>query len=466
MKDVTQSAKPNGAELVKEAEAFLVANPDVTHVAMVFTDMSGVARGKLLTRDEVPAAFRNGRFFPGSMISIDVTGRDVEETGLVWEDGDGDRVCWPVPGTLVRIPWMNDAQAQYLATLHEVSGDPSYIEPRQTLVRVIDRFKRETGLTPVAAVELEFYLMDRDSALAGKPLPPRSLTNNARTTQIQCYLLQDLEDFGPFFRDLYQGAKVQGLPAEALISEYAPGQMEIGLKHRADALRACDDAIMFKRLVKGTAERHGLVASFMAKPYKDQAGCGMHIHASLADAAGKNAFATDDPVSHPLLRQCVAGLKATMGDALAVFAPNANSYRRFRKHSYAPVKPNWGINNRTVSIRIPASTGAATHLEHRICGADANPYLVLAAVLSGMLHGITQRLDPGPPVKGNGYAIPAEALPTNWFDAIDTFRDSQVMKEYMGERLVNVFATIKEVEADRFFSEPQPLDFEYYLRTI
>jgi glutamine synthetase len=462
------TALPDGAKLAAEARGFLEANRDVTHIAMVFTDLCGVARGKLLTREELEPAFRSGRYFPGSMLSIDVTGRDVEETGLVWEDGDGDRLCWAVPGTLSRVPWLmpNDTEAQYLATIHELDGTPAVADPRQTLARVIERFNKETGYNPVVAIELEFYLMDRDSALAGRPNPPRSLTNGAHTNQIQCYLLQDLEDFGPFFRDMYAGAEIQGIPAEALISEYAPGQMEIGLKHRADALRACDDAIMFKRLVKGTADKHGLIASFMAKPYKDQAGCGMHIHVSLNDKNGKNAFASPDPSKHPLLLHAVAGLKDTMADSLAIYAPNANSYRRFRKQMYAPVKPNWGINNRTVSIRIPAATGSASHLEHRISGADANPYLAAAAVLAGMLHGINGKRDPGPPIKGNGYAQPADPLPTQWIAAIDALRKSAPMREYLGSRFVDVFTAIKEAEADRFYAEPQPLDFDYYLRNI
>ena len=457
---------PDGVRLASEAQAFLDANPDVTQISMMWTDLCGVVRGKLLTRDELVPAFRGGRYFPGSMMSIDVTGRDVEETGLVWDDGDGDRLCWAVPGTLCRVPWLPDAQAQYIATIHELDGTPSIPEPRQTLARLIERFRKETGLTPVAAIELEFYLIDRDSALAGRPKPPGALTNGAHTNLIQAYLLQDLDDFGPFFRDLYAAAKVQELPVEALISEYGPGQMEIGLKHRANALQACDEAIMFKRLVKATAEKHGLIASFMAKPYSDQAGCGMHVHVSLADKAGKNVFSCADPASHPLLRQAVAGLKVTMGEALAIFAPNANSYRRFRKNMYAPVKPNWGVNNRTVSIRIPAATGAATHIEHRISGADANPYLALAAVLAGMLHGISGKLDPGDPVKGNGYTQPSDPLPTHWLAAIEALRGSAAMREYLGPQLVDVFTAIKEAEADRFHSEPQPLDFDYYLRTM
>jgi glutamine synthetase len=458
------STKPSIA--LAEAHQFLAAHPELKRIAMIFTDLSGVARGKLLTRDEVITAYSQGRFYPGSMTSVDVTGRDVEETGLVWDDGDADRICWPVAGTLAKVPWLADNQGQYIASLHEAGGEPSQADPRHTLARVIEICKAEHGFTPVAAIELEFYLMDREATHAGRPSPPRGLGGGAQCKNIDSYALHDLEEFAPFFRDLYDGAAIQGLPVEALISEYEPGQMEIGLRHRTDALKACDEAVMFKRLVKGTASKHGLVASFMAKPYRDHAGCGMHVHASLNGADGENAFSTDDPASHLLLRHAVAGLLATMPESLAIFAPNANSYRRFRKSSYAPTNLSWGINNRTVCVRIPAATGAATHIEHRLPGADANPYLALAAVLSGMCHGISQKLDPGPPIAGNAYAREDARLPLNWPAALQALRTGNILKDYMGARFLDIFATVKEAEADRFFAEPQQLDFEFYLRAV
>ncbi|MEQ1719443.1 MAG: glutamine synthetase family protein, partial [Hyphomicrobium sp.] len=362
---------PSKDMLAKEAKTFLDANPDIERFAMLYTDLPGVQRGKLLTRGELMAAFTSGRCLPGSVMSMDVTGRDVEETGLVWDDGDADRLVWPVPGTLVRTPWTLERQAQYLGSFHELSGDACIAEPRHALRKVIERFA-ELKLTPVAAVELEFYLLDRESALAGKPQPPKALSGGAVPKHWQAYAMPDLDDFAPFFRDLYAAANMQGVPAEALISEYSPGQMEIGLRHHADALKACDEAMMFKRAVKGIADAHGLMATFMAKPYSAYSGSGMHLHVSLAGADGKNAFASEE-AANPLLRHAIGGMKATMADGMAIFAPNANSYRRFRKSSYAPIAPNWGINNRTVSLRVPATSGAARHVEHRASGADANP---------------------------------------------------------------------------------------------
>ena len=456
---------PSKTELVREAKGFLEAHPDVRHVSLLYTDLPGAQRGKFLTREELLPAWENGRYLPGSMMSVDITGRDVEETGLIWEDGDADRLVWPVPGTLKRTPWTEDPQGQYLASYFELDGTASIAEPRHVLKRVIDRFA-DMKLTPVAAVELEFYLLDRDSALAGRPQPPFGLATPARPRHFQAYLMQDLDDFSPFFRELHAACEAQELPLQALISEYAPGQMEIGLKHTHDALLACDQAMMFKRAVKAIAAKHGLIASFMAKPYKDFSGSGMHIHASLADETGKNVFASAEADANLLLLNAIGGMKATMAEAMAVFAPNANSYRRFRKSSYAPIAANWGINNRSVSLRVPASSGAARHVEHRVAGADANPYLVMAAVLAGMHHGLTRKIDPGPPIVGSGYTQKSDPMPTNWFAALDKLRGSEVMKDYFGARCLDIFATIKEVEADRFFAEPQPLDFDYYLRTV
>jgi glutamine synthetase len=449
-----------------EARAFLDANPDIESVHIVWTDICGVARGKVLRRDEVVPAWRDGRFLPISALVLDVTGQDVPETGLVFDEGDRDMLMWPISGSMVRIPWMEVPSAQYIAAVHDLDGTPHYADPRNALEAIVNRFKGELKMTPVGAVELEFFLMDRESAMAGRPTAPKSLINEHRPQHYQAYYLQDLDDFGPFFKDLYAFCDAQGLPAKTLISEYAPGQMEIVLRHRSDVLKACDEAIMLKRLIKATAERHGLAATFMAKPYSEWTGSGMHVHVSLADDAGNNLFAAEDPAHNQLLLHAIGGLKAAMAESMLIFAPNANSYRRFRRNSYAPVSASWGINNRTVSLRIPAGAANACHIEHRPSGADANPYLVMAAILAGMHYGITEQVDPGAPVNGNGYERRAKYIPGNWFDAIDAFWRASILKEYFGKPFVDTYCTVKEVEADRFFAEPTVRDFEWYLRTV
>ena len=449
-----------------EAHAFLDANPDITSIHVIWTDICGVARGKILRRDELVPAWKDGRFMPISALVLDITGQDVPETGLVFDEGDRDMLLWPVLGSLVRIPWMEEPTAQYLATVRDLDGTPHFADPRNALEAIVKRFQTELNMTPVGAVEVEFFLMDRASAIAGEPRAPKSLINEHRPQHYQAYYLQDLDDFAPFFKDLYAYCEAQGLPAKTLISEYAPGQMEIVLRHRADVLKACDEGIMLKRLIKATAEKHGMAATFMAKPYAQWTGSGMHIHVSLGDEKGNNLFAADDPMQNELLLHSIGGLKAAMAESMLIFAPNANSYRRFRRNSYAPVSASWGINNRTVSIRIPAGAANACHIEHRPSGADANPYLVMAAILAGMHYGITEKADPGNPVVGNGYEKRAKYIPGNWFDAIDAFWRASILKEYFGKPFVDTYCTIKEVEADRFYAEPTLRDFEWYLRAV
>lgn len=452
---------------IAEVESFLAENPDIENIQTVLTDICGVGRGKSLRRSEIMRLFTEGRFIAGSILSLDITGADVVETGLVWDDGDADRILRPVPGTLRRAPWLSHpggpAAGSVLVTLNELDGTPSAADPRHALARVVSRFA-ELRLTPVVAIELEFYLLDRETALSGKPQPP-ALPSGFRPRHPQAYDLQDLQEVSALLADIYKACEAQGIPAETALCEYAPGQFEIVLRHRADALRAVDEAILYKRLVKGVAAAHGYEATFMAKPYAEHSGSGMHVHISLADESGNNAFAAADPAGTPLLRHAVGGLLKTMAESVGIFAPNANSYRRFRRNSYAPIAPSWGINNRSVSVRIPAGPPATRHIEHRVAGADCNPYLAAAATLAAVHHGIVEKLDPGAPVTGNGYADAREPLPTNWYAALDRTEASQFLKDYLGARFMEIYCAIKRAEQDRFYAQPTPLDFDWYLRT-
>ncbi len=449
-----------------EAEAFFAKHPDIDAIDIIFTNMCGVPRGKRLRRHEVLGVYKAGRFLPGSVVVVDITGRDTEETELVWQDGDADRQVWPIPGTLVPSPWAGPGAAQFLTGFYELDGTPNDLDPRHVLGAVIDRMAG-LGYTPDVAVELEFYLVDAKRGADGRPVPARSPVTGETPSDIQVYGLTEMDDFRPFFDDLYAAADAQGLPLEAAISEYAPGQFEMTLAHRPDALRACDEAIMHKRMVKAVAARHGMEATFMAKPFEASAGNGMHLHASLLDGAGRNAFASDAPEGTPLLAHAIAGMQATMADAFLVFAPNANSYRRFKANSYAPIAPTWGVNNRTVSFRVTAGPAPTRHVEHRIGGADSNPYLAMAAMLAGMCHGIEHKLDPGAPVVGNGYeaVVDAPPMPGNWIAAVERFEQSALMKDYLGERFVKMYSIVKRTEQERFFGTVPVLDYEWYLRT-
>lgn len=444
-----------------EAREFLDRHPEVEAVQVVITDLNGVARGKSLAREELPALYEQGRNVAGSILGLDTRGEDVEETGLVWSTGDADKLCRPVPGTLKVAPWLTRPTAQLLMTMFDTDGRPAAADPRHALARVVDRLQAE-GLRPVVAVELEFYLVEPDGA---RIRPATGLLTAERSARLDAYGLGKLDEMAPLFDDVYRAARAQGLPVRTLMAEYAPGQFEVTLEHRDDALAAADEAVLWKRLVRGVAGSHGRVATFMAKPFGDQAGSGMHVHVSLADADGNNLFASDDPAGTPLLARAIGGMVATLNETMAVFAPNANSYRRFRRMSYAPIAATWGVNNRSVGFRIPSGPPASRHVEHRIAGADANPYLAVATVLAAMHHGIRQRLDPGAPVAGNGYELPPDpALPLDWHRALGAADGSALLKEYLGDDFVRAFMAVKRAECERFNSEPTELDYAWYLR--
>jgi glutamine synthetase len=448
----------------QEAQEFLRANPDVRHIELFIIDTNGVPRGKLLHRDELMAVFETGRPLPSTILGLTINGDDVNETGLVWDVGDADCWTYPVAGSLTLQPWRSRPTGQLQVSMHPQRGLPATVaDPRHLLTRVSDRLKSE-GYYPVMATEIEFYLLDRDRdrTEGGRPLPARQ-ANGQRPSATQVYGIHELEQLEPFLEDLYHACEVQGLPARTAISEYAPGQVEITLEHRHDALQAIDEGVRYKRLVKGVAHAHGMQACFMAKPFADLAGSGLHMHVSLADGERRNLYASDDPAGTPLLRHSIAGMMETLADSLALFCPHANSYRRFQANSYAPLAMSWGINNRTVSFRVPSGAAASRHIEHRICGADANPYLAAAAILAGIHHGITRQLDPGAPVEGNGYAQATQMLPTDWLTSLDALSGSQWAHEAMGEDFLKVYLAIKREEYRQFMGEVGEQDWRWYL---
>jgi len=446
----------------QEARDFLERHPEVRSIELMLIDAAGIPRGKLLHRDELLAIYENGRPLPSSILALTIQGEDVEDSGLVWEVADADCWTYPIPGSLTLQPWRAVPTGQLQVSMHPTQGMPAAVaDPRHVLIRAIDALKAD-GYHPVMAVELEFYLLDKQRSACGRPQPALQM-NGVRPQAPQVYGVYELEQLQPFLDDLYAACEVQGLPVRTAISEYAPGQVELTLEHRFDALQAVDEGVRYKRLVKGVANKHGLQACFMAKPFGDLAGSGLHMHVSLADAEGNNLMASEDPQGTPLLRHAIGGMMATLNDALAIFCPNANSYRRFQANSYAPLAKSWGVNNRTVSFRVPGGPAKSRHVEHRICGADANPYLAAAAILAGIHHGIQHQIDPGEAIVGNGYEQARETLPTDWLTALRALEHSAWAKQALGEDFLKVYLAIKWAEFRQFMGEVGEQDWRWYL---
>ncbi len=433
-------------------------------VDLLLCDTNGLLRGKRITREALEKVYLNGVCLPMSLIATDITGNTVEETGLGYDIGDEDRICRPVPGSLRPVPWATRPSAQLLLSMEDGAGGVFEVAPHAVLERVLQGFTAR-GWTPVVAVELEFYLFDAAPDARGRPQTPRDPHSGLRSDSTQVYYLQELDEHREFIDAVAAACRAQGIPADTAVAEYAPGQFEINLLHRADAMAACDDAILLKRTIKAIAQQQGKLASFMAKPFAEQAGSGLHLHVSVLDAQGRNLFDGIPEAPADALLHAVAGLQQAAASSLLLFAPHANSYRRFVPNAFVPLNDSWGFNNRTVALRIPHSDARNTRIEHRIAGADANPYLVTAAVLAGLLDGLIAQQPPGPATSGNAYAQ-IEAATPSWRGAIEAFLQDDFIARHFGERFRHIYGQQKRREMLDFHTQVPDLDYAWYLRTV
>ncbi|NGM44668.1 glutamine synthetase [Rhodobacter sp. SGA-6-6] len=451
-----------------EAEAFLAAHPDIEAFDIVLHDANGIGRGKIIRRHELLSFYKSGRHLPISILGLDICGEDVHETGLIWDQGDGDLRAWPIPGTLVPLHGTNPPRGEVFMSMYTLDGQRMTSDPRHALQRQVDALAAE-GLHPAGAFELEFFLLDNERGPDGKMQPARDVLDGRKSWKTEVYSVDHLHGMLPLFSDIYASAKKAGITAETLISEYAPGQYELTLHYRTDVMQAADDLMRLKRIVRAQARAHGVTACFMAKPNENYAGSGMHFHVSMLDDAGKNVFVeAEEGRWNPAILHALGGLKETMAESMLVFAPHANSWRRFASQSYAPVSPSWGVNNRSVALRIPAGDIKARRIEHRPAGVDANPYLVAATVLAGIRRGMAQQTDPGPEVTGNAYAETADAaaIPTDWKSAIEAAKRSDFLKDALGEDMHRTFTAIKAAEYARVMRTVSEVDFDLYLHTV
>lgn len=457
------SQAPSPESFSAEVRQLLDELPDLQVVELLLPDINGIPRGKWLPARSLEKLATEGVRLPRSTFALDFWGEEVLDSGLVFEMGDPDGICWPVPGSIRPVSWAARPTAQVIATMHENDGSPFFGDPRQVLAGLEARLAAR-GITPVVAVEMEFSLFDREADQLGRPQPPHSERYGGRPDNVQVYGIEELHAFGEFFADVDKACQQQGVPADTVISELAPGQYEINLLHEAGALAACDHALMFRRIIKGVAAEHGLLASFMAKPFGDKPGNGMHVHISLIDADGNNLFENGEETGTELMGQALAGLLETMPDATALLAPHFNSYRRFQARAQAPTACCWGLDNRNAALRVPCNAGPAIRIEHRVAGADANPYLVLAAMLGGILHGIENDLTPPPPEPGEPAAGKYPQLPREWDLAVDRLLEDSPLRDQLGAAFCDLYVACKAQEQASVASEVSDVEYRRYLR--
>ena len=447
---------------LRHARAFFEAHPEIEVLEAFIVDVNGQLRGKWVPVSAAAKVMKGQLRFPASSFSLDVWGNEVPASGMGAATGDSDGVCVPVPETLGVVTWSKRPMAQILLSMNDRDGTPVFADPRQVLARVIERYQAR-GWCPVVACELEFHLIDRELE-QGRPVPPRSPATGRRLSARAVYSVTELEEFEPVFVDMAETFEAQGIPADTSISEYGVAQYEINLRHLPNALTAADHALLMKRAVKGVARRHGLDATFMAKPFAEDSGNGLHVHFSILDEKGRNLFTAGDGEGTRRLRYAMGGLLATVRDSMAVCSINANSFRRFVEGAFAPSAATWGWDNRNTALRVPDSDPDGTRIEHRVAGADAEPHLVIAAVLAGALHGIENAIDPGEPVEGIAMPEDAPRLAVSWDAALDAFETSDFVGEYFGERFRKLFAATKRQEKAKFEAVISTLEYETYLR--
>jgi glutamine synthetase len=452
---MTDTSADTGKDWIK-------ANPDVKALRVATVDLNGIARGKRLPIAHADKALGGGIRMPYSIQNVDIWGEDIADSPLVFESGDGDGVMQPTGRGLVPMGWFDTPSALLPLWMYDEGGAPFSGDPRHALAAVLARYEAR-GLTPVVATEMEFYLLDGAAEI---PTPPRSPLTGQHLSSMDVLSLGTLDAFDGFFSDLYAACASMGIPADAAIAEGGLGQFEINLLHENDALKAADDAWLFKMAVHGVARKHGFAASFMAKPFADQAGNGLHTHFSVLDAGGKNIFDDGTPEGSQMLSQAVAGVLAAMQASTLIFAPHFNSYRRMQPNNHAPTTVVWGYENRTAAVRIPGGNPAARRIEHRVAGGDVNPYLMLAAVLGAALIGLEDQMTPPAPVRGNAYPANVDHLPDDWQMAVELFENDPLVARIFNPDLIRNLCLCKRQEIAGFADPPENFETRTYLETV
>lgn len=445
----------------KDAKMALLSSAD--YIEAFIIDINGVPRGKWLQQDKAKALMKTGLAIPRSTYLLDIWGDDIIENGFAHDSGDPDGLCLAVPHSIARMGWVEGNAIQALMSMSDVDGSPYYLDPRAVLQRVLSRYEK-AGLSPALGVELEFYLVE--ARQNGQRIAPRGADESGwRGWHVDAVGLGEIHDYEPILRQMMLCAKDQGIALETLLSEAGPGQFEVTLKYSTDALRVADNATLFKRTIKQVARRHGLMATFMAKPYGHSAGSGMHVHSSILDRQGKNIFTNTPEQATPELYHAVGGIIRNMPDTMLTLAPHSNSYRRFSPGGHAPTYGDWGHDNRMAAVRVITSDPPASRIEHRVAGADCNVYLAFASLLGTMLNGLETKAYPGPETHGMQRDPAVPQLPIAWSGAVDKFANSQQMKDIFGEKFHHYFIAAKRQEIGEFRKRISDVEYDAYLET-
>jgi len=429
---------------------------NIDDVEAFVPDMAGAARGKL-----IPAVkFGSGELkLPEGIFAQTISGDYVTNKENV---EDRDMLLRPDSTTFRPVPWASDPTASIFVDCYLKDGTPVTTSPRHVLRHVLDLYAAK-GWTPVVAPEVEFYLINAHSDANEEVEPPQGRLGRTETSK-QPYSIDTMNDFDPFINDVYSFCEAQDIRIDTLSQEMGPAQFELNFLH-GDAIDLADQVFLFKRTVREAAIAHEMHATFLARPISEEAGSALHIHQSIVDADGQNIFSNSDGTPTELFRGYIGGLQKYMPEALLIFAPYSNSYRRFLSYWASPVNLAWAVDNRTVGLRVPDSSPDARRVENRLAGSDVNPYLAIAATLACGYLGMLEKCEPDDPISGSAYDLPF-SLHRFMYEAIDAFEASAAMKNTLGEQFVKLYAAIKKSECNEFQEIVTPWEREVLMFNV
>ncbi|AZF31423.1 glutamine synthetase family protein [Pseudomonas sp. R4-35-07] len=447
--------KSPSATLLAEVRTFRQNHPEVRYVDLIALDIPGHFYGKRYPVEMLEKVAAGSPLkLPQNAVLLGAQGGLFKIGDYCFNDGDPDANRRLVPGTLKPVSWESQPLGQMLITSDGTEA-PIEFEPREVLAKVLERLHHK-GIHPVVAFELEFYLFDKklDNGLPQFARDPLSDEADDQPT----LHIERLSRFSDVLDDMAQTSKAQGIDITVITAEIGPGQFEINFGHCDDGLRAADWAALFCRSTRGVALKHGYRASFMAKPYLQFPGSGMHVHVSLYDGAGNNVLAAHQ--QQPL-RHAVAGCLALLPHCMPIFSPNHNAFRRLGGTVNAATRASWGFEDRDACVRIPESDPRNLRIEHRLASADANPYLVLAAILAGLEHGLETRQEPIAPLnedRSSGTDFPVDML-----DAVRAMQHQSVVRDKLGAEFVDVYCENKRQDHLAFQQEISAREYRWFL---
>ncbi|SLM61209.1 Gamma-glutamylputrescine synthetase PuuA [Dickeya aquatica] len=411
----------------REVRHYLMRYPETKHVDIYLNDVNGIFRGKRISVDAL-LAVANGCYFPQSIYAMNGDGHVVCHDPVFSDEPD--RLCLPVIGTLRPCAYGSKDNAQLLLSMRDAKGDLYSLEPRAILEKIVGKLQRY-GFYPVIAPEIEFYLIDKQS-----PARP----------QLGCFHMAVPSRHGPFIEKLENIAEEQHIALAGIVSEAEPGQYELNLPHSHHVVDICERVLALRRLTGIVASEFGYQANFMAKPFSHVSGSGLHFHISLNDAQGNNVFNSQNNKLNTIMKRGIAGLLNMMPASMAIVAPHVNSFRRIRKNLNEPIFNSWGYNNRRAALRIPCSDSNSRRIEYRLAGADANPYLVMATILSGILYGLENM----PEDSLNEAMMVIPDLPLFQQHAIEVFEQNSYLTKSLGDEFSRQWVCCKRSELDAF----------------